>query len=91
MMMISDASQRGGRLTIRNAQSHYSGQYQCTVYFVNGERRSAYATLVVEIVEQRGLLCCFIYVSLFFQCFDTLSLNALVYIVFLYKNIEIEC
>ena len=50
-----DAYQRGGRLTITDSQPRYSGQYVCTVYFVNGDRRTEYASLVVETVQPPGL------------------------------------
>ena len=50
------ASYRGGRLTIPDSQPHYSGRYVCTVYLVDGQRSSGYASLVVEEVRPRGSL-----------------------------------
>jgi len=51
-MFIVGASQRGGRLTIRDSQQRHSGRYVCTVYLVNGERSTGYASLTVEGVGQ---------------------------------------
>ena len=47
-MFTAGASQRGGRLTIRESQQRHTGRYICTVYLVNGERHTGYASLTVE-------------------------------------------
>ena len=73
-MSVVGASERGGRLTIPDAQPQYSGQYICTVYFVNGDRRSAYATLVVEVVRPRGL---FVVVARFLPKRDYVTFGSL--------------
>ena len=49
-----EAYQRGGRLIIPDSQPHDGGEYVCTVYFINGDRRTGYASLVVETVEPPG-------------------------------------
>jgi dystroglycan 1 len=42
------AYQEGGRLVIPECKPSDSGQYICTIYLVNGERKVSYASLVVE-------------------------------------------
>ena len=51
---LAGSYQEGGRLIIPECRPAYSGQYVCTIYLVNGERRVAYASLVVEADGERG-------------------------------------
>ena len=53
-LTLSGSYQEGGRLIIPECRPAYSGQYVCTIYLVNGERRIAYASLVVEDDDKRG-------------------------------------